>query len=142
LIVIGDSPLKFASNILGVDFLSENGKAIGIAGKNGDIKAAVVYTHIIGDDTNTYNDCMMHIAAKPKTLWARDYFLRAIFEYPFIQLGCSRVTTNVLELNTRALRLNERVGFQFEGIKRSAYNGVNIIMMGMLKSECKYIDHK
>ena len=67
-------------------------------------------------------------------------FLRAVFGYPFNELGFARVTAVVEEENVKALNMNHGLGFKDEGILRNWYGvGKNGVVMGMLKDECKWL---
>lgn len=62
-----------------------------------------------------------------------------MLKHAFNNINLNRIELEVLESNSQALKLYEKVGFKCEGVKRqSTYkNGefVNMIMMGVLKSE-------
>lgn len=66
-------------------------------------------------------------------------FLRAIFYYPFHQLGVRRVTALVDAKNTKSRSLVEKVGFVKEGTMREAAPEDDVIVYGMLRSECRWI---
>ena len=72
--------------------------------------------------------------------WATRKHIRAIFAYPFNQLGCVRLTTITSKKNARARKLDEGLGFRIEGVIRKGYDGKqDAIIYGMLKHECKWI---
>lgn len=98
------------------------------------IWAAVIYT-----DYSRYNICM-HVAAEGRQ-WMTKAFLFAVFDYPFIQLQCDRVTAFVASKNARSRHFCERIGFKEEGRLREAHAGDDLIAFGMLKRECRWIDH-
>jgi len=60
-----------------------------------------------------------------------------ILKHAFNNVNLNRIELGVLESNTRALRLYEKIGFKREGVKRQSIykNGkyVNMIMMAILK---------
>jgi RimJ/RimL family protein N-acetyltransferase len=117
---------------------NEFGSAIGIGQyKDGKIIAGVVY--------NQYNgpSICMHVAAEPGSRWmTRDFLFRA-FAYPFIQLGCNRVTGLVRADNMEARRFDEHLGFKQEGIiRKGADDGTDMILYGMLKEECRWLELK
>ena len=62
-----------------------------------------------------------------------------ILIHAFNNINLNRIELGVLESNTRAIKLYEKVGFKHEGVKRqSTYkNGelVNMVMMGIIKNE-------
>jgi RimJ/RimL family protein N-acetyltransferase len=67
-------------------------------------------------------------------------FLYAIFYNPFIAWGVRHITCAIEESNVRSLRLCTKMGFQQEGrLRESAVNGEDVIVMGMLKRECRFI---
>lgn len=67
---------------------------------------------------------------------------RLMLNHAFINLNLNRVQLTVLENNSRARHLYEKVGFIFEGIQRQAVykngNYIGLVIMGILRSEfCK-----
>lgn len=108
-------------------------EAIGLE-RDGELAAVVVY--------NLYSDCdiAMHVAAVPGRRWMTREFLRVVFRYPFRQLGVRRVTGYVPEKNTDALRFDLHLGFVREGLMRNALPDDNIIILGMLRDECRFLD--
>lgn len=110
------------------------GEAIGLGVyEDGKILAGVVY--------NLYNgpSICMHVAAEGKR-WLNREFLFRFFAYPFIQLGCNRVTGLVRVDNIEARRFDEHLGFVQEGvIRRGASDGTDMILYGMLKEECRWL---
>ena len=60
-----------------------------------------------------------------------------ILKHAFNNVNPNRIDVGVLESNTRALKLYEKIGFKREGVKRQSIykNGkyVNMIMMAILK---------
>jgi RimJ/RimL family protein N-acetyltransferase len=83
--------------------------------------------------------CAIHIAAVPGRSWATKAFVRAAFEYPFNQLGYRRLTGYVAAKNLEAQRLDEHLGFKREGYLREMLPDDDVIVYGMLKSECRFI---
>lgn len=108
-------------------------EAIGFE-RGGELVVAVIFTLM------TEVDIVMHVAAKKGSRWCTRDFLGAAFRYPFEQLGLKRVTGFVPADNVDALKLNEHVGFVREGLLRQgAENGHDMIVMGMLRRECRYL---
>ena len=105
-------------------------EAIGLE-ENGELLAVVVY--------NLYSsaDIAMHIAAVPGRRWMTREFLRVAFRYPFVQLGCRRVSGYVPASNFDAQRFDEHLGFQREGLMRHALPDDDIIVYGMLREEAR-----
>ncbi len=107
-------------------------EAIGLE-RDGALQAVVVYNLWSGADI------AMHIAAVPGRRWMTRDFLRAVFRYPFVQLGCRRVTGYVPASNSDALRFDLHLGFRREGLMREALeNGEDVVILGMLERECRW----
>ncbi|AOM81669.1 GNAT family N-acetyltransferase [Salisediminibacterium beveridgei] len=90
------------------------------------INQSAVFHIMIGDDEN-----------RGKGI---GYFATTeLLNHAFNDINLNRIELTVLETNTRAIRLYERVGFKIEGTKRNSVykNGefVNMILMGILKEE-------
>lgn len=101
--------------------------------REGSLTAVVVYNLYSGADI------AMHIAAVPGGHWLTRGFLRAVFRYPFVQLGCRRVTGYVPLTNLNAQRFDEHLGFRREGLMREALpNGEDVIVYGMLERESRW----
>jgi RimJ/RimL family protein N-acetyltransferase len=121
------------ARIPGVDSLGSEYQAIGLVDAD-RIWAAVVYT-----DYSGFNICM-HVASEGKQ-WMTRGFLFAVFDYPFNQLRVDRVTAFVASRNKASRHFCERIGFQVEGRLREAHHGDDLIAYGMLKRECRWIEH-
>lgn len=117
----------------GVEF-----EAIGFLDREGQIKGGIIYTNYstLPDGTS---DIHMTTAGNPG--WITRAILRAVFEYPAFQLGCSRVTTIAAKANKRARAMNEKIGFRHEGTVRGAFGrGRDGILFGMLlPDECRWL---
>ncbi len=124
---------KWAGDILDREF-DDKCKTIAIE-NNGKIIAVILYYNYTGDDVE------MAIASRsPK--WITRKILRIGFRYPFCQLGCSRVTGRVEADDHKVLEIDKRLGFVVEGTVRKALKGKDIIILGMLKDECRWIHGK
>ena len=71
--------------------------------------------------------------------WMNRAFLKASFAYPFRQLGKARVTGRIDALDAKTLDIDKRMGFQIEGRLRNALGDRDIIIVGMLRQECRWI---
>lgn len=95
--------------------------------------AAVIY-----DDYNGSN-IFMHVAAAPGRKWLNRHFLHESFKYPFVTLGCKRITGWVEADNLDAQRFNEHLGFKREAILKSAgANGQDVYIYAMFREDCRY----
>ena len=102
--------------------------------RDGELRAVAVYNFYTGADI------AMHIAAVPGRRWMTRDSLRVAFRYPFVQLGCRRVTGYIPAKNADSLRLAQHLGFVREGLKREATeDGDDVVVLGMLKNECRYL---
>lgn len=101
--------------------------------ENGEIRAVTLY------DGFSKCDCNIHIASDGKPHWFRRQFLIASFMHPFVQWDLQRITGLVPAKNTRALKFDLHLGFKQEGVIRRALQDDDIIILGMLRSECRFI---
>lgn len=94
-----------------------------------EIYAGVVYHNYRDHDIE-----LVMAADDPR--WATKGNIRAVFAYPFIQLGVARVTSICTKRNKRVRKLLEGVGFKREGVARRAIDGIqDAVIYGMLRSE-------
>lgn len=101
--------------------------------KDGELQAVVVYNYC------SKADISMHVAAVPGRRWMTREFLKAVFAYPFKQLGVRRVTGFVPAKNTDAQRFDEHLGFEREGYMKHAMPDDDVIVYGMLRERCRFI---
>lgn len=100
--------------------------------RDGELVAVVVYEY------RHAHNCNAHIASVGRH-WLTRRFLVAMFHYPFIHLGAARITGIVPARNRAALRLNQHLGFTLEGVCREALPDDDLVIMGMLRRECRFI---
>lgn len=99
----------------------------------GEVTAAVMYHDCIGHDTR------ISIGVKDGRSLSRR-FVWAMSDYAFVRMGVDRVSVNIEQSNRRSLKFAVHYGFVLEGTKRRGYaNGENMIMMGILKEECRWL---
>ena len=94
------------------------------------VVGGVVYHNFVG------HDCQVSIAV------ARVTFMpwRALFDYPFNQLGCVRLTALIGRKNKKSRALCERLGFKVEGVHLKGLDGrEDAISYGMLRSQCRWL---
>lgn len=86
----------------------------------------------IGLIFNCWEGAAIHVTAAG-TGW-RKYFLRAVGEYVFMQLGCERMTFTTEQ--EKVAQYVERLGGKREGVLRSQFGkGRDGIVIGILKDE-------
>lgn len=100
--------------------------------RDGQLVCGVVYNHFSG------NDIAMHVAGLG--YWATPAALRVFFSYPFVQLKCQRVTAYVASKNVKCLTLVDRLGFFPEGRLREGMPNDDLMIFGMLRRECRWLE--
>ena len=96
--------------------------------------AACILNYPTGLDVN------MNVAVENKRIPPE--FLRAMFDTVFNKMGCTRVTCYVEPSNKASIKLTEHVGFVKEGVKRLGAGDKDLVMYGMIKSECRWIEQE
>jgi hypothetical protein len=104
------------------------GPCIGLIDQQKGIQAAVLY-----EDFNGVN-LLMHVAAVPGRSWMNRYFYWVCLHYPFVQLGCERVTAGVSSVNKEAQRFDEHLGFEKEATLKGAVPGGDLFIYALWKS--------
>lgn len=108
-------------------------KGLGLE-RDGELIAGVVYEGYNG--TNVW----MHVAAEPGARWMTRDYLRYCFYYPFVELGCKRVSGYVEASNTEARRFDEHLGFKREAVlEGAATDGGDVILYVMRREDCRYV---
>lgn len=106
--------------------------ALGVV-RNGELVGGVVYHGYV------VHDVQVSIAFD-RPGWALPGTLRALFSYPFNQLGCRRMTAIVGRKNKRSRKLVLGLGFRLEGVHIKGLDGVqDAFSFGLLKENCKWI---
>lgn len=100
----------------------------------GNSKGAVAIFNYDGDN------CELAMAGSDG--WLSKTLIRCVFTYVFCVLNCARATARVTAKNTRALQIDLRLGFYAEGVMRKAVDGNDIVVLGMLKEECRWINEQ
>lgn len=100
--------------------------AIGIARK-GKLVAAAVYYRYSGPNIE-----FAFASSTPR--WATKETISAVFRYPFVQLGCRRMTALTHEANSKAQEAMTRLGFVKEGYHPDAFADGAGISFGLLRA--------
>jgi len=118
----------------GVELMRSAGQqGIGLE-RDGELIGAIMYENFSG--TNVW----MHVAGVAGKQWINRLLLKAAFKYPFVQLGCNRVSGWVDASNLKARRLDEHLGFKQEAIlEGAAKDGGDVIIYRMKKEECRFL---
>jgi RimJ/RimL family protein N-acetyltransferase len=98
--------------------------------RNGKIVGAAGFTD--------WMDCSVQIHCAGDGAWLSRSFLRAVFGYAFAEkpvvIGC------VGSANTRALRLNRKLGFKVDGRIDGAHADGALVIMSMRRGECRWLN--
>lgn len=102
---------------------------------DGELIAAVVWHNY---DAWAGNVEVAIAADSPR--WIGRERLSALFHFPFVAMGCRRVTARISAVNARSRKLCEGLGFQLEGLMRKASpDGNDMLIYGLLKEECRFL---
>lgn len=103
--------------------------------KDGDITAVAVYNHWYPK-----NSVEISIASVGRN-WLTRPFLATVFRNPFINWEMRRVGSSIAADNAKSIRFCNHLGFTHEGtIREGAGPGKDLLLFGMLKSECRYLE--
>lgn len=100
--------------------------------ENGEIVGAVVY------DAFTPYDCCIHVRLEHPGCKAPE-ILRAVFAYPFEQLGLKRITGLVGASNDKGRKLCVWLGFWCEGRKKHGFGDEDEMIFGMTRERCPWL---
>ena len=101
--------------------------AIGVA-RGGEIVAAALFANHQGPTIE-----VTFVTSTPR--WASREMVRGILQYPFVQLGCKRVTAVTEACNKPARAFLERLGFRQEGVHPEAFPSGDGISYGLLRKD-------
>ncbi|MGN6124694.1 MAG: GNAT family N-acetyltransferase [Sphingomonas oligoaromativorans] len=107
----------------------ERAQPLGIS--DGRDLLAVMVVH--GYERQHGNAQISMAAASPR--WASRPVIAKLLSYPFEQLRCQRITTLIPASNARAIRFNEGIGFQREGLARRGFGTEDCVILGLLAEE-------
>ncbi len=108
-------------------------EAIGLE-KHGALVAGTVYNYYSG------TNIVMSWAAVPGKRWLTREYLQAIFRYPFMQLQCRRVTGYIASRNSDSLRFATKLGAKMEGVLEHYLPDDDVVVMGILKENCRWLE--
>ena len=103
-------------------------RSIAVIGANGAALAGIVY-HEYNERAATVQLSM----AAESPMWATRNTIRALLSVPFEQFKCFKVWTATPHTNTRALKVNEHIGFKREATLAHHYGqGTHAVICRML----------
>lgn len=103
--------------------------AIGVA-RNGEIVAAALFTNYQPPSIE-----ITFVTSTPR--WATRQAIKDILSYPYLQLGCKRITAITEASNAPARAFLERLGFQQEGVHPDAFPSGEGISYGLLRKDAE-----
>lgn len=71
--------------------------------------------------------------------WLSQDMLWTVFHYPFVQLGLGKVCGTIPSSKPELLDFNRRLGFKVECTITDAYKDGDLIIMSMLKEDCRWL---
>ena len=74
--------------------------------------------------------------------WINKEMLWAAFDYPFVQLGCEYIFGQVPSDNLRALEFDLKLGFKIVARIEDVFDGADLVVLKMRKSECRFLKMK
>jgi RimJ/RimL family protein N-acetyltransferase len=100
---------------------------------NGKLAGGVVYYGYTGYSIR------MHVASfRPG--WLNRDLLWVSFDYPFTQLGCSKIFTEIKDDNEASLSFAQHLGFKEEHHIKDVYSDGGLVVLAMYRNECRWID--
>ena len=79
------------------------------------------------------------IAVAPGAVVPKE-FLRAIFHYPFVQLGCEKIVALIAENNWKSQNLVDKMGFVKEAVVDNYYPEGDLFIYTMTKPQCRFLE--
>lgn len=83
----------------------------------------------------------MHMAGFVPS-WANRDFLWVIFDYPFNQLNCRKVFGQVPETNTRALEIDQKLGFKIIAKIDDVFPDGACYVLALAREDCRWLNLK
>lgn len=135
--VVWDESIRvgdWVCNKLQCAFDSKTCTAIGLE-RDGELIGGVVFDH--------YNvqSIAMHVASSEENWLTRD-FLRAVFGYPFGQLGVKKIIGLVDSNNHQARKFDENIGFQLEAVIKDAGRTGDLLIYSMTLQQCRFLGER
>jgi len=104
---------------------------IGAVDENDSLVAGVVYDHF------TETCVTATIAIEKKNLPRR--LVKAMFRYPFEQMGVKKIIVYLNEANRASVRLASKLGFAIEGRIKDVYPDGSMFIMSLSRANCVWI---
>lgn len=102
--------------------------------RDGKLCAGVAYA-----DWNGPN-IVCHIASDRSRRWLTRQYLWTIFDYPFNQIGCKRITVCVGQGNRDSLRFVQHLGFRQEATLADAHPTGDLLIFALRRENCRWLN--
>src|SRR5579883_950627 len=103
--------------------------------ETGKLLGAFWYSHYFGVSIR------MHVSSFVPN-WCTREFLWLAFDYPFNQLGVSKVLGFIRSDNYFVSNFARKLGFVYEAEVKDVFpNGASLIILGMKKQECRWLHY-
>ncbi len=86
-----------------------------------------------------WKGCQIHVASDGSRSWARRDVLAAVFAFPFLQVGCERVSAPIASRNQASLIMAIKLGFVPEGRMERALGDDDLSLLVMFKERCPWL---
>ena len=96
-------------------------------------------TLIGGCVCSNYTGLSVQMTVAGKGLWCTHELLNNCFSFAFNGLKCRRITVLVAVSNAKSLKLVNHLGFKEEGLVRMGEGEDDLILLGLLREECRYL---
>lgn len=113
-------------------YFQERSRSIGLK-KDGEFVAGVIYENWHGKSITC------HIAVTGRMTPA---YLAAIFDYPFNVCNVGKIIVPVSSANIKSIKFVKKMGFQEEARIKDAMADGDMVILTMLKKQCKYLENR
>jgi RimJ/RimL family protein N-acetyltransferase len=115
--------------------LNYDGDVVISHSRNGELTGGMLYNNYTGSSIN------IHIAGFDPRWGDRD-LVWVGFDYPFNQLGCTKVFGQVPASNKQALEFDLKLGFKIETVIRDVFPDGDLYVVSMSKDDCRWLNLK
>jgi RimJ/RimL family protein N-acetyltransferase len=130
-IVYGEDVCHYVARETSGEYYAGSGQGIGIE-RDGEIVCGVMF------DQHNGRSVQIHVALKPGARMTKEW-LHTLFWYAFCQLKVTKIIGIVESTNLAALKFDRHIGFRDEAVIRDAGRDGDLIILSMIKNDCKYL---
>lgn len=126
-LIVGDAVVQWVAERLGVGGDREHARGIGWA-KDGKIVIGAMFYNFNGAHI------FMHLA---RDKWVRltPTLIAAMFDYPFVQLGCQYLRVFIADHNAAAIAMARKIGGSLEAQLQDGAPGGNLLIFGLPRQD-------